>query len=308
MKTLRDIAGSLRAGFINFKANDPLILASSTAFFTTFSLSPILVILVNILGFAFDNDRIPDKLFGKLGSTFGKETAGQIQKIVENVSAYDSHPLMTVAGFIFLLFVATTLLKVVKQSINHLWHIKRKHVSRIKYNLRERLIATSLLMVVALLFLASLMLDTSLILLKGYLRDVIPAIDAKVFRTLNITFSILVVTAWFTILFKFLPDAHVTWRVALVGGLVTGIFFNTGKWVLGKLLLYNNIASIFGASASFALILLFIFYVGLILYFGASFTYAYGETIQQSILPGKFSERYELMAIPEDESTNEQKT
>jgi membrane protein len=297
VKTIRLLGKSLREGYTNFKANDPLILASSTAFFTTFSISPILVILVNILGFAFDNDKIPDKLFGKVSGIFGKETATQIESIVENVSKYNNDPFITVAGFVFLLFVSTTLLKVVKQSINHLWHVKRKHVSRIRYNLTERLISTSLLLFVALLFLASLLLDTSLILLRDYVHDLVPYVDTALLRTLNIVFSILVVTAWFTFLFKFLPDAHATWKVCLVGGLVTGILFNTGKWILGKLLLYNNLASIFGASASFALILLFIFYVGLILYFGASFTYAYGEAIEQQIAPGKFSERYEVTAI-----------
>jgi membrane protein len=235
----------------------------------------------------FDNDRIPAQLFGKLSNTFGKESAAQIQNIVENVSVYQSDPFITVGGFIFLLFVATTLLKVVKQSINHLWHVKRKDVSRIRYNLQERLTAASLILFVALLFL-------------DYVHDLLPDFHVALLKSLNIAFSILVVTAWFAILFKFLPDAHVTWKVTLVGGLVTGILFNTGKWILGKLLLYNNIASIFGASASFALILLFIFYVGLILYFGASFTFAYGEYTSQPIVPGKFSQRYEVTAI-EDE-------
>jgi membrane protein len=304
MSTLSVIATSLRKGYVNFRNNDPLILASSTAFFTTFSLSPILVILVNILKLAFDNERIPEKLFGKLRGTFGQETAKQIENIVENVSTYGNDPVILVVGSIFLLFVSTTLLKVVKQSINHLWHIKRKRGHRIRYNVRERVIATSLLLFVALLFLTSLSLDTSLIIMRDYIRDVLPGIDRALLRSLNITFSVFVVTAWFSFLFRFLPDAIVTWRVALVGGLITGIFFNTGKWILGKLLLYNNIVSIFGASASFALILLFIFYVGLILYFGASFTYFYGEAIKQPIRPRRFSEQYELTTIIKNEETD----
>lgn len=301
MGTVRILASSLRKGYINFRNNDPLILASSTAFFTTFSLSPILVILVNILKLSFGSDHIPEKLFGKIRGTFGRETAHQIENIVENVSTYGNDPVIFFIGSIFLLFVSTTLLKVVKQSINHLWHIKRKRGHRIRYNVRERIVATSLLLFVALLFLTSLSLDTSLILMRTYIRELLPWIDHALLRSLNITFSVLVVTAWFTFLFKFLPDAYVTWRVSLVGGLITGIFFNTGKWILGKLLLYNNIVSIFGASASFALILLFIFYVGLILYFGASFTYFYGEAIKQPIRPRKFSEQYELTTINSDE-------
>jgi membrane protein len=307
METLKILASLLRKGYINFRNNDPLILASSTAFFTTFSLSPILVILVNILKLAFDSEQINDKLFGKIRGAFGRETANQIENIVENVSTYGNDPMIFFAGSIFLLFVSTTLLKVVKQSINHLWHIKRKRGHRIRYNVRERIIATSLLLLVALLFLISLSIDTSLILLREYLPEMLPGVNHALLRSLNMTFSVLVVTAWFSFLFKFLPDAHVTWRVALVGGLITGIFFNTGKWILGKLLLYNNIVSIFGASASFALILLFIFYVGLILYFGASFTYFYGEAIRQPIRPRKFSEQYELTTIKHEVEGNDKK-
>src|SRR5690606_19526928 len=128
------------------------------------------------------------------------------------------------------------------------------------------------------------------------------SLDVTLIRLINIVFSILVVTAWFTIIFKFLPNAKIQWGVATTGGLLTAVLFNIGKWILGKLLLYNNVVTFFGASASFALILLFIFYSALILYYGASFTFVYGDAIHKPILPGKYSVRFKMVSDDEEQA------
>lgn len=284
----------IKKSFLILRKNDPLILASSTAFFTTFSLSPILVILVNLLSFVFQNEKIPDQLFKAVGSTFGAETADQIESIVSSFKSFGTNLLFSIGGFIFLIFVATTLLKVVKQSINNLWYVRKKHVSRLKYNFRERATAFALILIMGILFVASLLLDTTVGVLQDYIGDLLPSINLLLVRTINIAFSLIVVTVWFAMLYKILPDAQVQWKVAMVGGLITGILFNIGKWILGKLLLYNNVVTLFGASASFVLILLFIFYSAFILYYGACVTYVYGETFNMPIRPGKYSDKYEI--------------
>jgi membrane protein len=152
-----------------------------------------------------------------------------------------------------------------------------------------------------LLFVASILLDTTTAMLHDYIEKIVPSVHMLIVHAVNILFSILVVTSWFTILFKVLPDARTQWRVALCGGILTAVLFNLGKFVLGKLLLYNTVVNIFGASASFALILLFIFYSSLILYYGASFTYVVGDTINMPIIPGKYSNRFELKVLSDDE-------
>jgi membrane protein len=147
----------------------------------------------------------------------------------------------------------------------------------------------------------SALMDTSLALLWNYLNDNLPTTQIFLVRTLNIFFSLIVSTVWFAVVFKILPDAKVHWRVAFAGGVVTAVLFSAGKWILGKLLLYNTIANIFGPSASFVLILLFIFYSSLILYFGAAFTFNFASAIKMPIHAGKYSETYELRSIQEEE-------
>jgi membrane protein len=289
----------LRESFLTLKRNEPLILASATSFFATFSLSPIIVIMINLLGLYFRNDEIRKQLIGKVEGMFGPETSRYIEGIVKNVTHTRKDWLVAIFGFIFLFFVSTTLLKVVKQAIHKIWQIKRRHVSKLKYNFTERSIAVGIILIMGILIGVSVLLDTSLVLLHGYLREQMPAIQVTIIRALNILFSLVIGTAWFTILLKVLPDARVHWRVALAGGLLTATLFNSGKWILGKLLLYNTLAHIFGPSASFVLILLFIFYSSFILYYGAAFTYTFAQSIHLPIHAGKFSEEYEVRAVTE---------
>jgi membrane protein len=283
--------------FLQLKRNEPLILASATAFFTLFSLTPILVILVNILSILFRNNKITEALFRSIEKVFGAETSEQIRSIVENVKSFGGEWYITVGGFIFLLFVATNLLNIIKKAINQLWRIRKSPVKKIKYNLRERLIGILLILSIGFVFIISLLLDTSVSFLREYLQELIPSVDTILIRTVNTVFSILVVTAWFTILYKILPDAIVHWKVALVGGLLTAVLFTIGKWILGQLLDYSNMVTIFGAFASAFFILLFIFYSSLILYYGASFTYGYASKTNRPIKPRKYSDNFEMKIV-----------
>lgn len=283
--------------FLQLRRNDPLILASATAFFTLFSLTPILVILVNILSIIFKNTEISASIFQPIQKVFGAETSEQIRSIVENVKSVGGSWYITVGGFIFLLFVATNLLNIIKKAINQLWRIRKSTSRRIKYSLRERLIGILLILSMGFIFIISLLLDASVSFLQGYLHELIPSVDTFLIRTVNIIFSILVVTAWFTILYKILPDAIVHWKVAIVGGLHTAVLFTIGKWILGHLLNYSNMVTIFGAFASVFFILLFIFYSSLILYYGAAFTFAYASETDKPIKPRKYSVNYEVKIL-----------
>ncbi|MEO5978377.1 MAG: YihY/virulence factor BrkB family protein [Chryseolinea sp.] len=294
---LKKVFPILKDAFLRLKRNEPLILASATAFFTLFSLTPILVILVNISSLLFRKIKITYALFESIQRVFGNETSKQIQSIVENVKSFGGEWYITVGGFIFLLFVATNLLNIIQKAINQLWGIRKSRSKKIKYGVRERLIGILLILAIGFVFVISLLLDTSVAFLGGYLHKLIPTVDTIFIRTANIFFSVLVVTAWFTILFKILPDAVVNWNVAVVGGLLTSVLFSIGKWILGQLLDYSSMVTIFGAFASVFFILLFIFYSSLILYFGASFTYSYASATNRPIKPRKYSDNYEVKII-----------
>jgi membrane protein len=274
------------------KRSEPLILSSSTAFFTTFALSPVLILLVTVFGIAFRSDMLHNRLIGKIASAVGSEAAGEIEMIVDNFTGLETSWIFNVTGLIFLLFVATTLLNIVKQNIHKLWRI-RKASAGIKNQFRERLKLISIIFITGLLFLSSILIDSALAFSFDYLQTIVPKIGIMVIQFFNLVFALIVITLWFTVIFKMLPQAKVEWEVAFNGAFITAILFYTGRYLLGKILIHARIASIFGASASFALLLLFIFYASFILYYGAAFTHEYGESIDKHICAGKHAHEYE---------------
>lgn len=297
MERTRRLARVARESARLLKSKDPLILCSSTAFFATFSLSPIIILLVNLFSIYFKSDKIGHQMFQAVGSTFGHETAKDIESIVENFVALESSWMITIGGTIFFLFVATTLLSVVKKAIHKLWHIREKPKMRFRYFGWERGTAILLIFYTGILLLVSILVDTGLAVSLDYLETVWPGMAIVMVRVLNIVFSLVVVTIWFSLLFRILPEAIVRWEVAFTGGFLTALLFNLGQFILGKVLIHARLASIFGATTSLAVVLLFIFYCSFILYFGAAFTYNYAIATEQRILTSRYSNMYEEKLI-----------
>lgn len=294
---MKNLTGTFKKAFRLLKSKDPLILCSSTAFFATFSLSPIIILLVNLFSLYFKSEKIGYQMFQAIGSTFGVETAKDIELIVNNFMALESNWLITVAGSVFFLFVATTLLTVVKMSIHKLWRIRKKPKMRLRYYGKERGKAVLIIFYSGILLLLSIFVDTGLSVSLDYLESVWPGVAIVVVRGLNVIFSVVVVTVWFALIFRILPDARVKWEVAFAGGFLTGVLFNIGQLILSKVLIHSRMASIFGATTSLALILLFIFYCSFILYYGAAFTHEYGVATNQKIITSKYASLYEEKMI-----------
>jgi membrane protein len=284
---------SLKDAFLLLRRKDPLVLCGATSFFATFSLSPIIIIIVNLFQLAVSSDRLNQQLFKTIAATLGKETAREIESIVHNFLELETNWWLTFLGLLFFIFVATTLLGVIKFAIQKIWFLKPKNHLKLKYQSRERTMQFAFLIFTGVLFGISLFVDTMLSVSLDYLQSIWPESAIAMVRIFSALFGVVIVIAWFTVLFKLLPEANITWDMAFNGGLLTGILFSVGKLLLRKILVHAKIATIFGASASIALLLLFIFYSSFILYYGAAFTHEYGERIHERICAGKYADEYE---------------
>ncbi|MBL6445596.1 YihY/virulence factor BrkB family protein [Fulvivirga sp. 29W222] len=281
------------------RANQPLLLAASTAFFTLFSLAPIIIIILNVLSLYFQKEEISDQLYNQIEAQFDNNTAEQIHNIVNNFRKQASSTWITIGGSIFLAFVSTTLFHVIRQAFNHIWNIRLKSKQNFAYTLKHRTQALLIIFVGGLLFVGSLFADTTVAVLKDYLDEIIPSVDAPLIRSISIVLSLIVVTLWFAILLKYLPDAQLKGKDAMIGGLFTAVLFNIGKYILGRFLITENFNDIFGTSASIMLLLLFIFYSSLIMYYGAAFTKVYIQTMSRNIIPKKNAELYTVSVARE---------
>ena len=155
------------------------------------------------------------------------------------------------------------------------------------------------ILLAGLLFVTVMAAETAQAVLRDYFNEYWKGSGSFLIIALNQIVSVGVVTLWFTVLFKFLPDGHPSWKVAWMGGLFTGVLFTIGKLFLAWMLAKGNLKNIYGASGSFVLVLLFVFYVSMILYYGGMFTRVWAEHKKDPIIPSKFAYQYELAEIKE---------
>ncbi len=269
-------------------------LAGATAFFTTFALPPILLILIQLLSIVFDRKSISRQLFQQLGEVIGDDSVRQVMRTQREFRGMADNVWLSIAGFIFLLFVATTLFKVIQGSINQIWMVRRTGFHKFKMAYRGRIKSFLAILFAGLLFLATLFAESVKLLFGNYIYEVLPSTGFLFYGAVSGAISIIIVSVWFMAVFRFLPDGRPTWKVAYTGGLLTSILFHFGKLLLGKLLPGSNIGDVYGTSASIVLLLLFVFYSSLIFYFGAAFTKVWSDHINQPIRPLHNAEYYEF--------------
>jgi membrane protein len=282
----------LRKSLDEFRKNDPLRMAGATAFFTTFALPAVLIILIQVFGLILSPRLMSRQLFTSLGDLVGKNTAGELRRTLFHVRHLFKNWFEASLGFLFLIFVATTLLKVIKDSLNQLWNIRRVRQLGIKFRLMNRVKSFIVILIAGILFLVIMLAESGLDLIQQNSRGstLIHGILAKALYRQLIT--LILVTVWFSVLFKFLPDGRPAWKTVLIGAGFTGLLFTVGKLIMQWLLNYSSMQTIYGASAASVLLLLFVFYSSFIFYYGACFTKVWAEFKHQPIQPAKYAEKY----------------
>lgn len=291
----------LKDSLAELMKNDPLRMAGATAFFTTFALPPIMVIIIQALKYIVGPDVVRSKLFSNLTETVGAEPAGQIADVLKAFRRMAANWWITIGGFIFLLFVATTLFRVIKNSINQVWKIRPAGRTSAGKTLVSRFRAIVVILFAGVLFVIGIMAESAQVFVGKYLFSLSPLLSTYFNTVISSIFSILITMCWFAIVFRYLPDGRPKWSIAWIGGLLTSLLFMLGKIILHWMLSYSNINNFYGTSASIVLLLLFVFYSALILYYGASFTKIWAIHQEQPILPLPGSMKYSLVEMKDEE-------
>jgi len=268
----------LRNAYRVFRKNDPLRMAAATSFFSSFALPPIMIILIEVFGVFADPRTIRHDLFKQLGAGIDRSIALQVREILRNLHYLSLNREARVGGFIFLLFVATTLFEVISSSLNQLWGFRLRPHQGLGFLLLHRVKSMGIILMGGLLFSAVLLGDA-----KGWLS---PLQVNEVLYRLTTTLAVIV---WFVLILKYLSYGRPTWKMAIAGAVFTGVLFTGGQLLLHQLLTYDSLKTIYGVTASLALLLLFVFYCSFMFYFGACFTRALAEHMGQPILPAGYA-------------------
>ncbi|WP_205509832.1 YihY/virulence factor BrkB family protein [Longitalea arenae] len=288
----------MKSSFRRLMRNDPLRMAGATAFFTSFALPPILVLLFQLFSIFFARRIVGRELRELLSDTLGKQGADQLRITALGLRNLAQTWYMAVIGLLFLAFVATTLFKVIRNSLNDIWNI---HVEKTEFLADMKIRARSLFIILmaGILFLAAGVIDLIKVIAGNYIGRFWEKGGSFFTTALDEIAGILVVTTWFIVLFRYLASGRPSWRVATAGGILTGLLFYLGKAALSVLLIQSNIGAVYGAGTAIVLILLFVFYSSFILYFGASFIKEYSLLSSDPIVPSQRAYQFELHKVPD---------
>ena len=262
-----------------------------------FALPPTLVLLINVFGIVFNEAIISGQLFVHISRLVGEGSALQVQEILNNFQNLNRNWIITILGTIFLMFVSSTLFTVIQNSINQLWSIRHRSTYGLGFGLNDRIISLLVLFFSGVLFMGALVADGFLAVIENFLQKYEHTISVLGLQIVNKIISLGLFTLWFAILFRYLPNARVGWRAIWTGAFLTAVLFLIGEVILGKLLIESNLKSIYGATASLVLLLLFIFYSSFIMYFGASFIRVFADYFGVPMLPKSYAIRYTITDI-----------
>ena len=271
--------------------DDVPTLAAAIAYYTVFSLPPLLVIIVAIAGVVFGPDAVARSIASQVDSVAGADGARAIRTMIENAGTMGSGLGAKLAGIAALLFGATGAFAQLQKALNRAWEVEEtKEEGGIKGLILKRLLSFGMVVTIAFFLLVSLAVSGVLSALGDAASTVAGAGLAGVgVQIASFVISLAVTAGLFAVLFKVLPDAEIAWRDALVGGAVTSVLFTVGKTAIGVYLGTADPGSAFGAAGSLALLLVWIYYSALIVLVGAEFTQAWavreGEGIQEEPTP-----------------------
>lgn len=262
-------------------------LAASLAFYTIFSLAPVLLIAVGAASLLFARETAVNRVVGEMQRLVGDQGASAIRQVLDSSAGFGKGTWAITVGVVTLLLGATVVFAELQSALNHIWGVKSEARRGLVLDLvLDRLRSFSIALGVGFLLLVSLVLSAALTALQDYLTNRMPSLPS-LWQTGNIVISFFVVAILFAMVYKFLPDAQIEWRDVWIGAVVTSILFNGGKYLISIYLGHAAIGSAFGAAGSFAVLLVWIYYSALISFFGAEFTQVYARRHGRRIQPEK---------------------
>lgn len=295
--SIRTIWLLLKVTFSQWRQDQASLMAAALAYYTVFSLAPLLIIVIAIAGSVFGEQAAKGELVAQIQGVIGRDGAQLIQTAIENASQLDPSqgPIPTIINIGVLFFGASVIFAQLQKSLNKIWEVQPKPgngIKGIKHFLRKRFLSFSMVLVIAFLLLVSLVISTMLVILGNYLRDLIPGFT-YLWQLLNFLISFGIVTLLFAMIFKILPDAKIAWKDVWIGAAITAVLFDIGKSLLGFYLGHTSFASAYGAAGSLVIILTWVFYSAQILFLGAEFTQVYVRNYGTEVVPDE-----QAMRIP----------
>jgi membrane protein len=251
--------------------------AAALAYYTLFSLSPLLVLAIAIAGAFFGEEAVRGELIQEARGLLGEEAARAIQAMIASAARRNEGAIATAVSIVVLLIGATSALAELKDGLDQIWDAPPERTQSFWYFLRKRVTSVGLILALGFLLLVSLVMSAAL----TFIANRFGGADATnvILQFVNVVVSFVLVTVLFATIYKVLPSVRVAWRDVAIGAVVTAVLFTWGKYLIGLYLGNNAVVSSYGAAASVIVVLVWVYYSALIFFFGAEFAKVYAHRL-----------------------------
>jgi membrane protein len=278
----------LKHAFRDFFDDKCTRLAAALSYYTVFSLPPLLVLLLLVLGAVMDPQDVRGLLEGQLGSLLGPAGSNEVREMLQNAEQPDfSKGAIALVGVGALLFGAVGAFVELQNALNTVWEVQPDpQQGGIKRFITQRIVSFGMVLTIVFFLIVSLVVSAALSAFGGMIDRMLPdPLSGVVLQIINLVVSLAVLTLLFALLFRYVPDARIQWRDVAVGALATAVLFTVGKYALGLYLGRSNPGDAFGAAGALALLLVWIYYSAIIVFLGAEFTQAWAKQRGSGVHP-----------------------
>jgi membrane protein len=272
-------------GFIN---DNGLKLSASLAYYTIFSIAPLLVLVLALIGIFLRDPSNRDLLYVQIQHYMGMQASAQIKDIIKNYAVHGKSGVALITGGVILLIGASSMFVEIQDSLNIIWRVKAKPKKGWLKLIQNRFLSFSLIGSLGFLLVVSLIVNILVSALSNKIQHFFPGINIIIYAV-NLGITFVVITTLFAIIFKVLPDVKISWKDVRSGAIFTALLFMLGQYLIGLYIQYFANSSAYGAAGSIIVILTWIYYTSAILYIGAEFTQVYAEAIGSKIEPAEYA-------------------
>ncbi len=254
-------------------------LSAALAYYTVFSLAPLLIILIAIAGLAFGEAAAQGRIVERIEGVVGADGARTIQTMIGSARKPAAGIIATAISIAMLLLGASGLVAELKDALNTVWGVTTPTGRGLLGMIRDYVMSLAMVMGIGFLLMVSLVLSAALATIATYFVDLLPGTvyTAYALQAMNFVLSVGVITLLFASIFKFLPDVQVAWADVWIGGAVTSLLFTIGEFLVAVYLGRGTVGSPYGAAGSLVVVLVWVYYSALILFLGAEFTQVYAK-------------------------------
>lgn len=275
MKTVFEM---LKDSFTAWSQDKAILYAAALAYYTIFSIAPLLVIAISIAGLVFGEASAQKEVFQEIENMVGAQGADAIKGFISNSSKPSGNIIAIIIGVVVMLLGSSMVFNQLQEALNLIWEVPPEESGGLKKLIMKKVRGVLMVFGVGVLLLVVLVINTAISMIQTFMTNIegMPNISS-VWNVVNLVVFLGLLTLIFALVFKILPDVKIMWKDVWIGAAVTALLFNIGKYLIVFYLTHSSPGSTYGAAGSLVVLLLWVYYSAQIFLFGVEFTKVYAR-------------------------------